>query len=225
MKKTKVVECSLGCKTSEGMARRIDAVLPTIPNELRRLATKAATTTEVSGSERTDVSVITTSTPDRDREIVLASGIELDEYRANPIVLFSHNQDIPCGRCLWIKPTESGLTAKSHYPQRPAEYVGEWNPDYVFSLILAEVLKGKSIGFLPLEIRDPEIEELQLYPDLERVITRSLLVEYSVVSCPSNPRALIEAINKGITTQERWGIETIGRVKEKKVKPVLQKAA
>ncbi len=220
--KIKVVTSSLGCKTSESMARRIDELLPTIPNELRRLATKSSTKSTEVGEDRTDISTITTSHPDRDLEMVLPDGIQLDSYRANPIVLFGHNQDTPCGKCLWIKPTGDGLSAKTKYPARPAEYQGEWIPDFVYGMVAAEVLKGKSIGFLPLEIRDPEPEELALFPDVQRVITKSLLCEYSCVAIPCNPQALVEAINKGLTSLDKWGYTKVGRVKKVKNKVYKQ---
>ena len=81
--------------------------------------------------------------------------------------------------------------------------------------MVCDLLRGKSIGFLPLEMREPDADESALYPQVNRVITKSLLVEYSVVAVPSNPLALVEAINKGLTDLDRMGIEVVGRVKPK----------
>lgn len=215
--KFNLVESSLGTKTTEGMARKIDELLPTIPSELRTVKKKFSSETKAEG-ERSDISVITTSDPDRDQEIVVADGLLLDDYRANPVVLFSHDQCRPCGTCQWIKPKDQKLVARTLYPKRPAEYEGEWLADYVHALVVADVLKGKSIGFLPLEIRDPDEEELAKYPNLQRVITSGLLVEYSCVSVPANPKALVEAINKGLTSLERMGIPVIGKVTRRKPK-------
>lgn len=214
----KLVESSLGVKTTEDMARTIDAALKTLPKDAAfQYRRKAATDTEVQPGQRTDVSTITTAHIDRDQESVLPAGFVLDEYRANPIVLFGHDQDRPVGRCLWIKSSDKGLVAKTQYPDRPDKFVGDWLPDFVFSMVQAEVLKGKSVGFLPLDIRDPTAEELAAAPDLQRVITRALLVEYSVVSIPSNPEALVEAVGKGLGWKQ-WGFKVVGKVKPKKLR-------
>src|SRR6266545_5196287 len=130
---------------------------------------------------------------DRDRDIVVPEGIELDDFRRNPIVLYGHNRDAPVGKCLWVKPDARGLVAKTLYTARPKNYVGEWLPDFVYSMVAADVLRGKSITFIPTEVRDPEAAELAEFPDTQCVITRAMLIEYSVVSVPCNPLALVEA--------------------------------
>lgn len=215
--KTKMVESSLGVKTTEDMARRIDAELKSLPASAHKLIRKSATSpdAEVQPAQRTDTSFVTTRAIDRDNEIVDPAGIELEEYRRNPIVLWGHDEDRPCGKCLWIKPDTSGhgLVAKTYYPVRPAQYQGDWLPDFVFSMVQADVLRGRSIGFLPLEWRDPNDVELAEVPQLKNVITRSLLVEYSIVSIPSNPHALLSAVGKGITF-DFWNLKKIGSVKK-----------
>jgi hypothetical protein len=151
----------------------------------------------------------------------MPDGIALESYRLNPIVLFGHNQEKPIGKALWIKPQDGGLLAKTEYPERPSKFEGEWLPDLVFSMVVENVLRGKSIGFLPLEIREPTEEEKEANPGLQQVIARSLLLEYSVVSVPSNPLALVEAIGKG-KTLPNWQLEFPGRNVKRK-KPVATK--
>lgn len=218
----KIVESSLGIKTTEEMARKIDSLLPSIPQNLRRIVNKSSTETELAPDLRTDISTVTTSQMDRDQEIVIAEGINLDEFRINPIVLYEHNYALPTGKCLWIKPIPNGLSAKTQYPERPQGFVGDWLPDFVYGMIAADVLKGKSIGFLPVEYRDPTDDERAAYPQVESVITNSLLVEYSCVAVPCNAAALVEAINKGITKLcsgmecfEKFKIESVGMAKKK----------
>lgn len=217
--KTKIVECSLGTKTSEPMARKVDELLPTLPKELRCILTKSTVKTDLAeGESRTDISVITTNTPDRDSEIVLPEGMELDDYILNPVVLYGHEQNNLVGKCLWIKKIENGLIAKSHYTVKPDWFEGAWLSDFVWAMVEADVLRGKSVGFLPLEARELTPEEEELYPSVHRIITRSHLIEYSCVAVPSNPKALVEAINKGLTTLDKWGYTTVGSVKPKIVK-------
>lgn len=228
MRTNKFVESALGVKTSEALARRIDDLLPTLPEDLRRIGRKSSTEVPPVVGGRTVTGYVSTRAVDRDGEIVLPEGIELDEYRLNPVVLFGHNVDAPAGKCLWIKADEVGLVAKSQFPIRPKSYTGtEWLPDFVYSMIEADVLRGFSIGFLPLEAREPTEDELaQPGGDrLRRVITRALLVEFSIVSVPSNPLSLIDQIGKG-WGWEHWGIKVIGKVKPKqspKPKPEVKK--
>jgi phage head maturation protease len=210
--KKKTVESSLGIKVPEPVARHIDSVLKTLPTDKRyeyRRKGSVASSTEVVG-ERTDVSRITTSLMDRDFEIVLPEGIERTQYDINPIVLFGHDQNKPIGKALWVKPDGNGLIAKTQYTSRPKDFVGEWLPDFAWAMVQAEVLRGRSIGFLPLEVREPTEDELAINPELQQVISRSLLLEFSLVSVPSNPLALVESIGKGIGL-DHWKIEFPGK--------------
>jgi hypothetical protein len=150
---------------------------------------------EIAAEDRTEVSKITTEAVDRDREIVIAKGIDLAAFRSNPVVLLNHNwTGLPLGKALWVKNEGNGLSAKTQYAKRPQEHTGEWVPESVYSLIKQDMLPGKSIGFLPLEARPPEKAEIAQRPELKdvrRIITKSILLEYSVVGIPSNPEALV----------------------------------
>lgn len=216
---TKLVESSVGVRTTEDMARAIDAVLKSLPKDKAyAVRTKADTTTEVQEAERTDVSYVSTRVMDRDRDIVDPAGIELEDFRRNPIVLYGHNRDAPVGKALWVKADANGLIAKTAYTARPKNYVGEWLPDFVYSMVAADVLRGKSITFIPTEIRDPNDQELTEFPEVQSVITRCMLIEYSVVSVPCNPLALVEAIGKGVGLSH-WGFKVLGKVKPKRAEP------
>jgi hypothetical protein len=150
---------------------------------------------EIAAEDRTEVSKITTEAVDRDREIVVAKGIDLAAFRSNPVVLLNHNwTGLPLGKALWVKNEGNGLSAKTQYAKRPQDHTGEWVPESVYSLIKQDMLPGKSIGFLPLEARPPEKAEIAQRPELKdvrRIITKSILLEYSVVGIPSNPEALV----------------------------------
>jgi phage head maturation protease len=211
----RLVESPIGIKTTEETARKLDLLLKELPKDsaysYRRKS--SSTVIDTAAPERVDVSRVTTREMDRDNEIVLPEGIELEDYQRNPIVLFGHNQDRPVGKALWIKADADGVVAKTQYTSRPDGYDGEWLPDFVWSMVQADVLRGKSIGFLPLEIRDPEPDELEANPGLDAVISRALLLEYSVVSVPSNPGALVAAIGKGQPLGP-WTYKVLGRVKK-----------
>lgn len=219
----KTVECkSLGIRLKAETAEKVDQIVSTLPKtddyKYRVKGSVPETELNPEGAERTDISYINTSVMDRDFELVLPEGIDRTDYNANPMVLWNHEGDKPIGTSDWVKPSATGLIARSKYSQAPKWWKPEveWQPDFVWAMIEANILRGKSVGLLPLEIRDPTPEELAANPALQRVISKSLLLEYSVVSVPSNPQALVEAINKGVTTLDAWNIKIV-RTPNKKV--------
>lgn len=222
----KTVESSLGVHVPEQVARHIDGVLKTLPRDSRyeyRRKGSIASTIEVVG-ERTDVSKITTNVMDRDFEIVVPEGIDRSQYDLNRIVLFGHDQNKPVGKALWVRHEGNGLSAKTVYTKRPKDYVGEWLPDFAWAMVQAEVLKGRSIGFLPLEVTDSTEEERAVNPGLKQVIRKSLLLEFSLVSVPSNPLALVDAIGKGLA-MSHWKMEFTGtNVKRKRAERQMVEA-
>ena len=201
----------LGFPLREAVARKVEALLETQPKgpewEYRRTGS-APTALELVEGERCDVSVISTPTLDRDREIVVASGIDLTQFRANPVVTFAHRYDeLPVGRALWIKHEGDRLKAKTRYSPRPPEWKGDWLPDAVWHMVKNGDLNGKSIGFLPLEGGPPTAEEIDRNPTWKAakwVYRKSLLLEYAVAPLQSNPDALVESVSKVMARQHRF---------------------
>jgi hypothetical protein len=190
-------EGPFGVPMKDAVAKAVEKLLAdykeTRDDAILKLAGVASV--EIAAEDRTEVSKITTEAVDRDREIVIAKGIDLAAFRSNPVVLLNHNwTGLPLGKALWVKNEGNGLSAKTQYAKRPQEHTGEWVPESVYSLIKQDMLPGKSIGFLPLEARPPEKAEIAQRPELKdvrRIITKSILLEYSVVGIPSNPEALV----------------------------------
>jgi hypothetical protein len=190
-------EGPFGVPMKDAVAKAVEKLLAdykeTRDDAILKLAGVASV--EIAAEDRTEVSKITTEAVDRDREIVVAKGIDLAAFRSNPVVLLNHNwTGLPLGKALWVKNEGNGLSAKTQYAKRPQEHTGEWVPESVYSLIKQDMLPGKSIGFLPLEARPPEKAEIAQRPelrDVRRIITKSILLEYSVVGIPSNPEALV----------------------------------
>lgn len=116
---------------------------------------------------------------DRDGEIVSVAGIDLEDYLKNPIVLFNHEWDKPFGTITNIVKDQQGLlvTAEIH---KLASMDGE------FEAVAKGILKAFSVGFQALEYRflDNDIVE----------ITKSRLLEVSIVSIPSNASSLFQVI-------------------------------
>ena len=198
-----VEHAASGLRIPEALARRIDALSRGLPGDFayRRVARKTESISLDAG-ERTDVSVINTDAVDREGECVLPAGGDWSGY--NRVVTFAHRYDqLPVGSNWWIRPKGTALVAKTHYPQKPADW-GEapWLPSAVLHLMQQPVptCTGKSIGFVPLNVRPATSEEVARRPELRGVpmIDRWAGVEYAVVPVPCNPEAEMQAVAKGL---------------------------
>ena len=153
----------------------------------------------VEESERAVVMSITTDAIDRDGEVMLPKGAVLKDFKKNPVVQWVHDYDKPpVGTAAWIKPTEHGIASKVVYARRPATLpeAVEWFPDTLLDLNRQNVLRGASIGFVPLKSHAPTPKEIRANPDwaeIHRVHDKWLLLEFSLVPIPSNPDALVLA--------------------------------
>jgi len=209
-----LVEGPLGFPMREESARELGELIKTLPkdslHEYRRksVTTKTLTTDE---QDRTDKSFITTDSPDRDGEVVLPGGGDFTQFRKNPVVTFAHRYDeLPIGRALWLKRDEqngrAGILAKTQYATKPKDWgSAPWLPSAVWALVQQGILKGKSIGFLPVEVRPPSKQELSARPDwanVRLIIAKWLLLEYAVAPVPSNPDALVQSIGKGLAVPD-----------------------
>jgi hypothetical protein len=198
-----VEHSNTGFVIPEALARKIDQLSRGLPKELgyRRIARKSDEFTLDTG-ERTDVSLITTDALDRDGEVVLPAGGDWSTY--NRVVTFAHRYDqLPVGSNWWIRPRGNGLIAKTHYPQKPTDWGdAPWLPSAVLHLMQQPVptCTGKSIGFLPLNVRAATSDEIARRPELRGVpvIDRWIGVEYAVVPVPCNPDAEMQAVAKGM---------------------------
>ena len=192
-----------GYRIPEALARKIDGLSRNLPKDLgyRRLARKSDEFTLDAG-ERTDVSLITTDAVDRDGEVVIPSGGDWSTY--NRVVTFAHRYDqLPVGSNWWIRPRGNGLIAKTFYPPKPADWGDTpWLPSAILHLMQQPVptCTGKSIGFLPLNVRAATSDEIAKRPAMRGVpvIDRWIGVEYAVVPVPCNPDAEMQAVAKGM---------------------------
>lgn len=198
-----IVEGPGGLSMPERIARRIETLASKLPKDFvyRRIARKSDEFALDPG-ERTDVSVITTDALDRDGEVVLPAGIDWSGY--NRVVTFSHRYDqLPVGSNWWMRARGNGLIAKTHYPPKPADWgaATPWLPSAVLHLMQQPVATctGKSIGFLPLSIREATADERARRPELSGVpiIDKAAGLEYAVAPVPCNPEAQMQAVAKG----------------------------
>jgi phage head maturation protease len=164
---------------------------------------------DVDKSKRTVTATITTDAIDRYHEVILAKGIQLDNFRENPVVLWCHAGTVVIGKNLWIKrftkDGKSGLIAKTLFAKTE-------KAEEVFQLYCQGFLNGWSIGASPdwSAYGQPTEEEVKARPELKKcrcVYRKVELLEYSAVSIPANPDAIGNEIGKGISAELRREIE------------------
>jgi len=160
---------------------------------------------------RTVVAKISTTTVDRDGDVVLPSGLKLQDYRKNPVVLLNHdNGSLPIGRAVSVQRGSDYVVAKIQFAERPAEHpiTAEWVPDTILSLFKQKVLRAFSVGFMPLDMRDATDKDQKRYgEDARRVITSWNLMEFSVVPVPANQDALALEVSKSSGfLKEAWSL-------------------
>ncbi len=147
----------------------------------------AATPSAATGEDPREVTVIVSDEQiGRDDLVLVTAGIELENYRQNPVVLAQHEQDWPVARAVEIGPdAQNRLVARVKFP--PAGVSAR--ADEMLGLVRAGVINAVSSGFdvLQAEPLDPK------RPDGGIRITRSELQEFSFVSVPALPSALVTA--------------------------------
>jgi len=204
-------EGPFGLPMTDAAARALDLRLRELPREepyTFRRANLARGLSELQPGERADVSWITEESPDRQGDIVLARGMDDSHFQLNPLVTLNHAYWAPpVGRSVWRKKVREGdyrgVKAKTQYPSRPDSFPGDerWFPDYAFALVQAGLLKGKSIGFLPLKARTPTAEETRSRPELSgvRLIYEDwLLLEYACCFLPTQQHAVVTEVSKSL---------------------------
>lgn len=182
-------------------AQQLERLMKQAAGEYRK-ASLVPEAVELVNGERADISLVSTESVDREGDVVLAKGIGLDMFQANPVVTFAHAYDqLPVGKAQWVKKVSGGLRAKTVYATKPDAWSGDWFPDAVFSLVQQGILKGKSIGFLPLRLRAPTEQEVRQRPEWKNargIVEESLLLEYAIAPVPVNQDALVESVSKGL---------------------------
>lgn len=149
----------------------------------RGFASKVLLPEDVAASDDSRVLDFIISTPaiDRYSDVIEVEGWELDNYRANPVVLWAHDQwTPPIGKALEVWVEDDTLRSRAEFTDRATNPLGE----QVYRLYKGGFLNAVSVGFRPLEWTfDEDIGGFRF--------KRQELVEYSAVPIPANPEALI----------------------------------
>jgi len=153
--------------------------------------------------ETTFTATITTAAIDRDNEVVIPAGMNAKHYEQNPVLLYAHDPARPIGKMLSLRRGESAIDADFALAPRPATHEGEWLPDTIGALIKFGALRGVSVSFKPMDggVRNATKADRERFGQTaQRVYSKWLLLEVSIVAIPSNQDALISAVSKGIVT-------------------------
>lgn len=140
--------------------------------------------------ERSFTAIASTSSVDRDGDILEAKGVRLKNFKKNPLLLWSHDaSQLPIGRVesVWVEGDKVYFKPKF----APAEL----NPfaDQVYKMYKEKYIRAFSIRFDPIEYKD--IQDDANNRSIRRFgkrFTQFELLEISAVNVPSNPEALKE---------------------------------
>jgi HK97 family phage prohead protease len=142
-------------------------------------------TTEIkspSTGSRTISFIISTDAVDRDGDSIDPKGWELDTYRKNPCVLWSHDySQPPVAKATSIESTKNGLAATAEFPAKGVYPFA----DTVYELLKGGFLSASSVGFRPIDGAPAEGRKGVNYFKQE-------LLEFSIVPVPANPEALVQ---------------------------------
>jgi hypothetical protein len=135
----------------------------------------------------------------------------------------------PVGKSLWRKRAKDGalvgIKAKTQYPPAPPNWPEgeEWPPDCAFSLVQADLLRGKSIGFLPTAVHVPSDKERRGegrgmrgegsggdWSKVDLVIDEWILLEYACVFLPAQQNAVVENVSKAVPGIPKNFVKALG---------------
>jgi HK97 family phage prohead protease len=135
-------------------------------------------------AERRQVRVVcSTADVDRSGDVVVQEGIDLSAYRANPVVLWQHDPEVPVARCVEIGLVGGRLSALVEFPEEGVSA----KADEVYGLVKAGVVNATSVGFMPVDAEPIDAKNPKKGTRYKAVE----LMEFSFVSVPAARGALV----------------------------------
>jgi HK97 family phage prohead protease len=144
--------------------------------------------------DRTLRFTISTAAVDRDHDTINPAGWNLDAFSKNPVVLWAHQSSLlPIGKALdFAKSSDRLASAVRFLPEDGYGAASEF-ADAVYRLARDGFLSATSVGFRPLAwdfTDDVARGGDDWFPGID--FHEQELVEFSIVTVPANPEALIE---------------------------------
>lgn len=153
--------------------------------------------------------IMSTEEPDRDNDIVMQAGINLDAFLKNPVAPFGHrSHDFSVGSWENVEKILNGRPKRMEGTLKFLPAGGDAVVDRAAFHVKHGALRACSIGFMPKRLRQRERDTDDGWPGYE--ILESELVECSLVSVPANPSAMAKSINSD--EEARWARDTIEEV-------------
>jgi hypothetical protein len=144
--------------------------------------------------DRTVQFTISTASVDLMGDTIAVSGWKLDEYRANPVVLFQHDPTITIGVAerVWVEDGKLKAIADFHPPE-----ISRFS-DAIYRMLThpKRFLRAVSVGFVPLKYAFTDDPARRYGVDY----FEQKLLEFSVCSIPANRDCLSDAKAAGIDT-------------------------
>lgn len=143
--------------------------------------------------------VATTEAIDRDQEVISIDGWDFKNYKKNPVILANHNYWAPAiGKAASVKIQDKKMVLRIEFPEEGV------NPeaDVYRKLYKSGFMKAGSIGFLP---RKWEYGDGGKSAPYYRKFVEQEMLEFSLVTVPSNPEALING-EKGFRDAMKSGV-------------------
>ena len=151
-----------------------------------------------------------TSTQDRDGEVIDAAGWDLKNFKKNPVILYGHDyRSLPIGKASRVWLHNGSLKNTVEFPPEGTYEFA----DIVERLVDTGYLKTESVGFIPKKWEDGDGEKAP-----RRTYTKQELLEISIVPIPSNPDALRNAVDDGVITTKQF--EAITKPEEPEIEEV-----
>lgn len=162
--------------------------------------------------ERQAVFTISTEDADRDGDVILSNGIDTEDYKSNPVVLFAHDtRSLPIGFTLKLYKQSKSTKAVVMFFDDEIDNTG--TSETIYRFVKAGGIKGASIGFRPLKARlptDKEMDERKMGP-YGILYEKISLLEWSVVTVPANQNALR---SKGLNNSNIETLKSFGLVED-----------
>lgn len=153
------------------------------------------------------------STADVDRygDVIEVAGWDLKHYLKNPQFLWAHNYSVPpVGTARKVVKADGVLAFQVYFPKDEEINVAGWpshvpTPETVYKLYLGGFLRATSVGFQGLETEPilGEPDDQGYRPRTGTRFKKQDLYELSAVPVPANPYALMNAVQKGIISEEQ----------------------